>query len=67
MEKEISFDQLVNNVSVIFATEMHVKKDLLVQEFYATTSIDPALVIPRVSVLYAKHKGIDHSFLHIVL
>jgi basic amino acid/polyamine antiporter, APA family len=61
MEKEISFDQLVNNVSVIFATEMHVKKDLLVQEFYATTSIDPALVIPRVSVLYAKHKGIDHS------
>ncbi len=67
LEKEISFDQLINHVSGIFATEMHVKKDVLIKEFYATTSIDPALVIPRVSVLYAKHKGIDHPSLHIVL
>ncbi len=67
LEKETGFDQLMNHVSGIFATEMHVKKDLLVEEFYGTTSIDPALVIPRVSVLYAKQKGVDHPSLHIVL
>ncbi len=65
--KGINFDQLVNQVSDIFSVEMHVKKKLLVKEFYDTTSIDPALVIPRVSVLYAKQMGADHPSLHIIL
>ncbi|MBN2637174.1 MAG: amino acid permease [Prolixibacteraceae bacterium] len=66
-ENETNFEHLLNYVSGIFSAEMHVKKSVLVQEFYATTSIDPALVIPRVSVLYAKQKGVDHPSLHIVL
>ncbi|MFW5755322.1 MAG: amino acid permease [Tangfeifania sp.] len=67
LEKDTDFDHLVNYVSGIFATQMHVKKELLVKEFYGTTRIDPALVIPRVSILYAKDKGVDHPSLHIAI
>ena len=66
-KKEMDFNELVNYVSDIFSTEMHAKKKVLVKEFYSTTSIDPALIIPQVSVLYAKQEGVDHPSLHIVI
>jgi amino acid transporter/mannitol/fructose-specific phosphotransferase system IIA component (Ntr-type) len=65
-DKETDFEHLLNYVSGIFSEEMHVKKKVLKKEFLAATSIDPALVIPKVSVLYAKNEGIDHPSLHII-
>jgi basic amino acid/polyamine antiporter, APA family len=51
----------------VFATEMHVRKDDLAKEFLTTSNIEPALIIPEVSVLFAKSEGIDHPSLHIVI
>jgi mannitol/fructose-specific phosphotransferase system IIA component (Ntr-type) len=65
-DKETDFEHLLNYVSGIFSEEMHVKKKVIKKEFLAATSIDPALVIPKVSVLYAKNEGIDHHSLHII-
>jgi basic amino acid/polyamine antiporter, APA family len=65
-DKETDFEHLLNYVSGIFSAEMHVKKKVIKKEFLAATSIDPALVIPKVSVLYAKNEGIDHPSLHII-
>ena len=67
MEKEFDFSSLTEYISDFFSAEMHVKKDYLIKEFYAKTNIDPALIIPRVSILFAKHDGIDHPSLQIVL
>lgn len=64
--KETDFYYLLNYVSGIFSEEMHVRKEVFKKEFLAATSIDPALVIPKVSILYAKNEGIDHPSLHIV-
>lgn len=67
MKRQMDFDELVNHVSDLFSTEMHVSKDVLVNEFLTISGIEPALIIPEVSILYAKHEGIDHPSLHIVL
>jgi basic amino acid/polyamine antiporter, APA family len=65
-DSETDFEHLLNYVSGIFSAEMHVKKEEMKNEFLVATSIDPALVIPKISVLYAKNEGIDHPSLHIV-
>ena len=66
-ENYSSFDQILQYVSGVFSTEMHVRKEDLISEFMTTSSIEPALVIPEVSVLFAKNDGIDHPSLHIVI
>jgi len=66
-EKNSDFDHLLNYVSGIFSAEMHVKREDLVNEFLTTSAIEPALIIPEVSVLFAKKQGIDHPSLHIVI
>jgi basic amino acid/polyamine antiporter, APA family len=66
-ENKSSFDQILHYVSGIFSAEMHVKKEDLISEFMTTSSIEPALIIPEVSVLFAKNDGIDHPSLHIVI
>jgi len=63
----MDFGELVKHVSEIFSTEMHVRKETLINEFLTTSAIEPALIIPEVSVLFAKNDGIDHPALHIVL
>jgi NhaP-type Na+/H+ and K+/H+ antiporter len=65
--KEIKFSDLVKMVSELFSTEMHVNKELLISEFHTITIIEPALIIPEVSILYAKDENIDHPSLHIIL
>lgn len=65
--KDNDFEHLLNYVSGIFSTEMHVKKEDLVNEFLTTSAIEPALIIPEVSILFAKKEGVDHPSLHIVL
>src|SRR5690606_7458075 len=59
-DKESDFLHLLNYVSGIFSAEMHVKKEELVNEFITASAIEPALIIPEVSILFAKNEGIDH-------
>jgi basic amino acid/polyamine antiporter, APA family len=66
--KRTSFDSVVSDVSAKFAREiLGTDRDRLKKEFMDVTPIDPALIIPRVSILYGKVGGIDHPVLHIVL
>ncbi len=67
IKREMEFKELVNTVSELFSTEMHVNKELLINEFHTITSIEPALIIPEVSILYAKDESIDHPSLQIIL
>ena len=67
LERKINFERLVEEVSEVFSTQMHVDKNVLVKEFYATSPIEPALVIPDVSILYAKNEGVDHPSLQIII
>lgn len=66
-EKDTDFTHLLNYVSGIFSAEMHVKREDIVNEFLTTSAIEPALIIPEVSVLFAKKEGVDHPSLHIVI
>ncbi|WP_291861960.1 amino acid permease [Marinilabilia sp.] len=67
LDKDMEFDELVSQVAEVFSTEMHASKETLVNEFLTTSAIEPALIIPEVSILYAKSEGVDHPSLHIVL
>lgn len=67
IDREMDFDELVDTVAETFSTEMHVTKDSLVKEFMTTSPIEPALIIPEVSILYARSEGVDHPSLHIIL
>ncbi|WP_010662734.1 amino acid permease [Marinilabilia salmonicolor] len=67
LEKDVEFDELVAHVAEVFSTEMHAGKETLVNDFLTTSAIEPALIIPEVSILYAKSEGVDHPSLHIVL
>lgn len=64
---DTDFDHIVKYVAGIFSAEMHVKKETLINEFLTISAIEPELVIPEVSVLFAKNEGIDHPSLHIIL
>ena len=61
------FDTLVATVSGAIARESGADGADLSEEFLKTTPIDPALVIPEVSLLYAKQPDIRHPVLHIAL
>jgi APA family basic amino acid/polyamine antiporter len=67
INRKIDFDELVNRIAETFSTEMHVSKEPLMNEFLTTSAIEPALIIPEVSILYGRCEGIDHPSLHIVL
>ncbi|MFW6268307.1 MAG: amino acid permease [Marinilabiliaceae bacterium] len=67
IDRDMTFEELLDYISDTFTTEMHVSKEDLINEFLSTSAIEPALVIPEVSILYAKKEGIDHPSLHIVL
>ena len=61
------FDTLVETISGAMARETGADPGHLREEFLKTTPIDPALVIPEVSLLYAKQPGVSHPVLHIAL
>lgn len=65
--KDAKFEDLVKEVSNSIALELNIDNNSLNEEFLKTTPIDPALVIPEVSLLYAKQAGITHPALHVVL
>jgi basic amino acid/polyamine antiporter, APA family len=64
---DTDFDHIVKYVAGIFSAEMHVKKETLINEFLTISAIEPELITPEVSVLFAKDEGIDHPSLHIIL
>lgn len=66
-ERVVSFNSLVGHVSESMAKKLDrfSAKDIK-QELLEVTAIDPALVIPRVSILHGKFEGIDTPLLHIV-
>jgi amino acid transporter/mannitol/fructose-specific phosphotransferase system IIA component (Ntr-type) len=61
------FEDLVQDVANSIALELHVDGNSLKEEFLKATPIDPALIIPEISLLYAKQPDIIHPALHIVL
>lgn len=63
----VMFENLVKDVANSIAMELNVDGSSLNEEFLVTTPIDPALVIPEVSLLYAKKPDIIHPVLHIVM
>ena len=67
LDQEYEFEDLVKHVSWVFSTEMHANKDSVFNEFMSISPIEPALVIPEVSILYAKQEGANHPSLQIVL
>ena len=64
---QVKFENMVKNVANSIALELNIDGNILNEEFLKTTPIDPALVIPEVSLLYAKTPDIIHPVLHIVL
>jgi len=68
-EKNISFENLVKDVVRQFEKDLDIilDKTALKTEFMEVTSIDPALSIPSVSILYGKVDNIECPSLHIVI
>jgi amino acid transporter/mannitol/fructose-specific phosphotransferase system IIA component (Ntr-type) len=65
--KKINYSTLLSEISRKFSQELKLDKGELNKEFKKVTSIDPALIIPRVSILYARLPGIENPRLHIVI
>ncbi len=66
--KRVSFKSLVTDVTKKFAQDVDsADKGELKKEFLSVTAIDPALVVPRVSILHAKTGNIGQPVLHVVL
>lgn len=66
-KEHVNFEQVVEHVASVYSVEQHVSAKSLAGEFYSISPIEPALIIPEVSILYAKDSGVDHPSLHIVL
>ena len=67
IDENISFIDLVSRVSAELSSKIEgCNHQNLVNEFLQVTNIDPALVIPRVSILYGKSENIKRPMLHIV-
>lgn len=66
-EQPITFKELVGQVSGQLASriENHTSQEIK-QELLEVTAIDPALVIPRVSILHGKYDDIKTPVLHII-
>ena len=67
VDRDMDFDELFDYVTKLFTTEMHISKGALIEEFLTTSAIDPMLVAPEVSIMYAKHENIDRPSLQIVI
>ena len=64
---QADFETLVGEMAEAIVREAGVDSAGLYEEFLKTTPIDPALVIPEVSLLYAKQPEVSHPVLHIAL
>ncbi len=65
--KPIGFTDLIGCVSTRLAKKIdNIGDETIKQELLQVTAIDPALVIPRISILHGKLEGIAEPILHIV-
>ncbi|HKK80900.1 MAG TPA: amino acid permease [Prolixibacteraceae bacterium] len=62
----VNFEHVVEHVATSFSVEVHMSRDEFLKEFYSISPIEPALIIPEVSILYAKDERIEHPSLHVV-
>jgi len=67
IEREVSFQELLDKVSETFSTEMHVNKEALQKEFMMVSAFEPTMIIPEISIVYGRSHGVDHPELHIVI
>jgi basic amino acid/polyamine antiporter, APA family len=66
--KRVAFKSLITEVTRKFAQDIgSIDKGDLKKEFLAVTGIDPALIIPRVSILHGKIDNIKQPMLQIVI
>ncbi|WP_299577870.1 amino acid permease [uncultured Sunxiuqinia sp.] len=61
------FDGLVEQVADSLSRQMDLDKAVLIKEFQTLSAIDSALLIPEISIQYARYDGIAEPTLHIVL
>ena len=64
---DLCFDELISKVAKLVSAEINVDNKSLEDEFRKTSPIDPAFIIPEISIHYAKIPGIEHPTLHILL
>jgi basic amino acid/polyamine antiporter, APA family len=64
---QVNFEDLVGQVALDFSTSLKsMDSDFIKKELLEVTVIDPALVIPRVSILHGKFENVEQPMLHIV-
>jgi mannitol/fructose-specific phosphotransferase system IIA component (Ntr-type) len=63
----LRFTDILRQVSESISKEINTDREIIENEFLKTSPIDPAFVIPEVSILYAQIPEIKHPALHIVL
>jgi len=64
---DLLFDNLIKQVAESISKEINIDSKILEEEFLKTSPIDPAFVIPEISINYAKIPGIEHPALHILI
>ncbi|MGM0550591.1 MAG: amino acid permease [Bacteroidota bacterium] len=67
IERELSFQELLEKVTETFSTEMHINKEDLKNEFMVVSAFEPTMILPEISILYGRNHGVDHPELHIVI
>ncbi len=67
IEKDLSFNEIISQVSSSFAERLKIEKSLIKSFFNKTARIDSLITVPEVSFHYIKLKDIKHPMLHIVL
>jgi amino acid transporter/mannitol/fructose-specific phosphotransferase system IIA component (Ntr-type) len=67
IDRNMEFTELLDEVAETFVTEMHVNKEDLQKEFMMVSAFEPSMIIPEISLLYARQAGVDHPELHIVI
>jgi amino acid transporter/mannitol/fructose-specific phosphotransferase system IIA component (Ntr-type) len=65
--KDMKFENMIQQITKSMSSELNVENEFLKAEFLKTNPIDPALIIPEVSLLYAKIPEIQHPTLHIII
>lgn len=65
--KNPTYKQVVKQVSNSIAKELNTDSNSIKKEFIKSSVIDPAFIVPKVSLHYAKVPGIEHPSLHIYI
>lgn len=67
IDRHMDFPELLEQVTETFVTEMHVNKEDLRKEFMMVSAFEPSMIIPEISLLYARHAGVERPEMHIVI